>query len=41
MGGNQEEEIMERKGGRDIEKDRNAGIDIHIHREENGIERGK
>ena len=34
MGGNQEEEIMERKGGRDIEKDRNGGIDIDIHREE-------
>ena len=34
MGGNQEEGIMERKGGRDIEKDRNGGIDIDIHREE-------
>ena len=33
-GGNGEKGNMERNGGRDIEKDRNAGIDIDIHREE-------
>ena len=31
---NREKGNMERKGGRDIEKDRNGGIDIDIHREE-------